>query len=102
MAEECFTSYLQNCYFTHFNDIIFSSGQCKIETKDSSFCSVHHVADSDKYKPFDMTRAGTPDAAIAEQRAYLLWLVLIFLCHLRHVFVGANILPPRHMFPKAP
>lgn len=43
-----------------------------------------------------------PVAAMAEQMAYLFWLTFILLCHLLHVFVGANIRPPRHMLPKAP
>lgn len=52
--------------------------------------------------PFDITRAGMPVAAMAEQMAYLFWLTFILLCHLLHVFVGANMRPPRHMLPKAP
>lgn len=43
-----------------------------------------------------------PEAAMAEQTAYLFWFLLMCLCHFRYVLVGANILPPRHMFPKAP
>lgn len=52
--------------------------------------------------PFDMTTAGIPVAAMAEQMAYLFWLTLIFLCQRLQVLVGANIRPPLHMFPKAP
>merc|ERR1719149_565332 len=52
--------------------------------------------------PRAMTRAGTAEAARAEATAYLFWVVLIFLCHLRQVLVGAKMRPPRHMLPKAP
>lgn len=49
-----------------------------------------------------MTRAGTPEAAIADTVAYRFCVTLIFLCQRRHTRVGANIRPPRHMLPKAP
>lgn len=52
--------------------------------------------------PLDMTSAGTPVAAMAEVMAYLRWLTLIFLCQRLQVLVGANMRPPRHIFPKAP
>merc|ERR1719220_3404536 len=51
--------------------------------------------------PLAMTRAGTPVAAMAEHMAYLFWAMLIFLCHLLHCLVGANMRPPLHMLPKA-
>lgn len=66
-----------------------------VTTKNSNFsCEIK--------LPLDITNAGTPEAAIAEHKAYLFWFTFIFLCHLRQVFVGANIRPPRHMFPNAP
>jgi hypothetical protein len=34
--------------------------------------------------------------------SHLFWLMLTFRCQRRQVFVGANMRPPRHMFPKAP
>jgi hypothetical protein len=34
--------------------------------------------------------SGTPVAAMAEQIAYLFWLVLTFLCHLLQVLVGGE------------
>merc|ERR1719183_2486504 len=49
-----------------------------------------------------MTREGRAEAAKADARAKRRWFTLILLCHLRQVLVGANIRPPRHMFPKAP
>merc|ERR1712046_477223 len=51
--------------------------------------------------PRAMTRDGRADAARAEHTAYRRWLTLILRCHLRHVFVGLNMRPPRHMLPKA-
>lgn len=50
----------------------------------------------------DCTRAGTPDAATAETRAYLFWLTLIRRCQRLQGFVGANMRPPLHIFPNAP
>ena len=52
--------------------------------------------------PFDWTRAGTPEAAIAETTAYRFWLTLTRRDQRRQPFVGANIRPPLHMLPKAP
>jgi hypothetical protein len=52
--------------------------------------------------PLAKTIAGTAELANAEAVAYLLYSVLIFLCHLLHVLLGANICPPLHMLPKAP
>merc|ERR1712001_652314 len=51
--------------------------------------------------PLAMTSAGTPVAAMALVTAYRRWLMLHFLCHRLQVLSGANILPPRHMLPKA-
>ena len=36
-----------------------------------------------------------------KQYWYLFWATPTFLCQRRHCLVGANILPPRHMLPKA-
>lgn len=52
--------------------------------------------------PLAMTKEGKAEAARAETTAYRFWLMLIFLCQRLHTFVGENIRPPRHMFPKAP
>jgi len=52
--------------------------------------------------PRAKTSAGTVEAAKAEATAYLFWLIFTLRCHLLQVRVGANILPPRHMLPKAP
>jgi len=51
--------------------------------------------------PLAITRAGTPVAAMALVIAYRRWLMLHRLCHRLQVLSGANILPPRHMLPKA-
>ena len=52
--------------------------------------------------PLAWTNAGSADAAKADETAYLRWFTLIFRCHLLQIFVGPNILPPLHIFPKAP
>merc|ERR1719353_2881479 len=52
--------------------------------------------------PRAITSAGTPDAATALATAYRFWVRLTLRCHLRHVLVGENMRPPRHMLPKAP
>mmetsp|Transcript_13766 Transcript_13766/g.39155 ORF Transcript_13766/g.39155 Transcript_13766/m.39155 type:complete len:243 (+) Transcript_13766:322-1050(+) len=52
--------------------------------------------------PRAITRAGSADAARAEQTATRRWFRLVLRLQLRHTLVGANMRPPRHMFPKAP
>merc|ERR1719502_2621376 len=52
--------------------------------------------------PRAITRAGTADAAMAEATAYRRWVRFTLRCHLRHVLVGENMRPPRHMLPNAP
>ena len=49
-----------------------------------------------------ITSAGSADAAIAVAAAWRFCVTFTLRCHRRHVFVGANIPPPRHMLPKAP
>jgi hypothetical protein len=52
--------------------------------------------------PLAKTNEGMAEAAKAEATACLLWTRLTFLCHLLHVVLALNILPPLHMLPKAP
>ena len=52
--------------------------------------------------PRAITSAGTALAARPAAIAWRFCVTFTLRCHLRHVFVGANIRPPRHMLPKAP
>ena len=65
-------------------------------------CMHHAILTFSMRWPRAMTSDGRADAARADTTAYRFWLRLIFLCHRRQTFVGANIRPPRHMLPKAP
>ena len=51
--------------------------------------------------PLAWTKGTNPEAAIAEATACLFYFWFTLLCHLLHIFTGANILPFRHMLPKA-
>mmetsp|Transcript_67848 Transcript_67848/g.167580 ORF Transcript_67848/g.167580 Transcript_67848/m.167580 type:complete len:274 (+) Transcript_67848:296-1117(+) len=52
--------------------------------------------------PRAMRRAGTAEAARAEQTATRRSLLFVLAVHFLHVLLGANMRPPRHMLPKAP
>merc|ERR1719502_65557 len=52
--------------------------------------------------PRAITSAGTADAAMADATAYRRCVRFTLRCHLRHVLVGENMRPPRHMLPNAP
>lgn len=57
---------------------------------------------SSKLWPRAMTRAGMAEAASAALTARRRTLRGTRECHLRNTLVGANMRPPRHIFPKAP
>merc|ERR1719221_662976 len=52
--------------------------------------------------PLAITKGGRQLAANAVTTALRFSLTLTLRCHRRHVFVGQNMPPPRHMFPNAP
>mmetsp|Transcript_19336 Transcript_19336/g.61646 ORF Transcript_19336/g.61646 Transcript_19336/m.61646 type:complete len:200 (+) Transcript_19336:750-1349(+) len=72
-----------------------------IDSTEASTTRGHSGVSSTRW-PRAITSGVTPDAAIAEHAAYRFCVTLIFACHLRHVLVGANMRPPRHMLPYAP
>lgn len=49
-----------------------------------------------------MTSAGKAEAASAEQMAYRFCVAFTLWYQCRQVLVGANMWPPRHIFPKHP